>query len=136
MAVKLVLMYPRPNDIDAFEYIYKNEHVPMALEILRGKTKIVATKILSSPFGTPAFQRVAEVYFSSPKSPGAMFSIRGQKLTIGHALSISSGGTPPSLSPRKRRSCSSKPGMVPVDLPYARNWNNRGSRKFDMSEVS
>jgi uncharacterized protein (TIGR02118 family) len=68
MAVKLVVMYPRPNDIDGFEYIYKNEHVPMAVEILRGKTKIVATKILSSPFGTPAFHRVAEVYFSSPKA--------------------------------------------------------------------
>ena len=65
MAVKLVVMYPRPKDIEAFEYVYKNEHVPMAVENLNGKTKIVATKVLSSPFGTPVFHRVAEVYFPS-----------------------------------------------------------------------
>ncbi|HEY3618087.1 MAG TPA: hypothetical protein VGK96_14850 [Candidatus Sulfotelmatobacter sp.] len=55
MAAKLVVMYPRPKDIDAFEYIYKNEHVPMAVENLSGKTKIVATKVLSSPFGPLPF---------------------------------------------------------------------------------
>ena len=94
MAVKLVVMYPRPNDIDAFEYIYKNEHVPMAVENLRGKAKIVATKILSSPFGVPAFHRMAEVYFPSPKALEQCLASEDGKLTIGHALSISSGGTP------------------------------------------
>ena len=47
MAVKLVVMYPYPKDIDAFESVYNNEHVPMASENLSGKTKIVATKVLS-----------------------------------------------------------------------------------------
>jgi hypothetical protein len=32
---------------------------------LSGKTKIVATKILGSPQGAPAFYRVAEIYFPS-----------------------------------------------------------------------
>lgn len=94
MPVKLVVMYPRPKDIDAFEFIYKNEHVPMAVENLRGKSKIVATKILSSPFGTPAFHRVAEVYFPSLKALEECAASEGGKLTIAHALSISSGGTP------------------------------------------
>ena len=31
MAVKLVVMYPRPRDIEAFEKIYDEEHVPMAI---------------------------------------------------------------------------------------------------------
>ena len=42
---KLVVIYPRPKDIESFENIYLTEHVPMAVEKLSGKTKIVATKI-------------------------------------------------------------------------------------------
>jgi uncharacterized protein (TIGR02118 family) len=94
MAVKLVVMYPRPKNIDAFEYAYKNEHVPLAIENLNGKTKIVATKVLSSPLGTPSFHRVAEVYFPSLAALEKCAASEGGKLTIGHALSISSGGTP------------------------------------------
>ena len=94
MAVKLVVMYPRPKDIDAFEFVYKNEHVPMAVENLRGKTKIVATKVLSSPIGMPAFHRVVEVYFPSLKALEQCAASEGGKLTIAHAISISSGGTP------------------------------------------
>jgi hypothetical protein len=66
----------------------------MAVENLSGKTKIVATEVLSSPFGTPAFHRVAEVYFPSLKALEECAALEGGKLTIAHALSISSGGTP------------------------------------------
>jgi len=59
--VKLVVMYPRPKDIDAFEKVYQNEHVPLAVAVLGGKTKIVGTKVLGSPQGTPAFYRIAEM---------------------------------------------------------------------------
>jgi uncharacterized protein (TIGR02118 family) len=94
MAVKLVVMYPLPTNVDAFEYAYKNEHVPLAVENLNGKTKIVATKVLSSPLGTPSFHRVAEVYFPSLAALEKCAASEGGKLTIGHALSISSGGIP------------------------------------------
>ena len=50
---KLVVIYPRPKDIEAFEKIDLTEHVPMAVEKLVGKTKIVTTKITASPQGTP-----------------------------------------------------------------------------------
>src|ERR1700756_1880393 len=63
--VKLVVIYPQPKDTDAFEKVYENEHVPLAVAKLGGKSKIVATKILGSPQGTPPFYRVAEVYFLS-----------------------------------------------------------------------
>ena len=94
MAVKLVVMYPRPKDIDVFEYVYKNEHVPVAVENLSGKTKIVATKILSPLCGIPAFHRIAEVYFPSLGALQECAASEGGKFTIGHALSISSGGIP------------------------------------------
>ena len=41
MAIKLVVMYPRPRDIEVFEKIYNEEHVPMAIAKLAGKTKMV-----------------------------------------------------------------------------------------------
>jgi uncharacterized protein (TIGR02118 family) len=61
--VKLVVMYPRPKDVDAFEHVYQKEHVPMAVEKLKGKTKFVATKVTGSPQGTAPFYRIAEVHF-------------------------------------------------------------------------
>src|SRR5579884_3146891 len=64
-AVKLVVMYPRPKDIEAFERLYQSEHVPMAVEKLKGKTRLVATKVTASPQGTPPFYRIAEVHFPS-----------------------------------------------------------------------
>lgn len=42
--VKLIVIYPRPKDIEAFEQVYQKEHVPMAVERLGGKSKIVASK--------------------------------------------------------------------------------------------
>ena len=39
--VKLVI-YPRPTDFDVFEKVYQEEHVPLAVAKLSGKTKIVA----------------------------------------------------------------------------------------------
>ncbi len=62
---KLAVIYPRPKDLESFEKIYLTEHVPMAVEKLVGKTKIVATKITGSPQGVPPFYRIVEVYFLS-----------------------------------------------------------------------
>jgi uncharacterized protein (TIGR02118 family) len=91
---KLVVIYPRPRDIDAFEKVYQNEHVPLAVAKLEGKTKIVATKVLASPQGTPAFYRIAEVHFPSMATLEACAASDGGKQTLAHAVSISSGGPP------------------------------------------
>jgi uncharacterized protein (TIGR02118 family) len=64
-SIKLIVAHPPPKDASAFEKIYQQEHIPMAVVKLQGKTKIVATKILQSPQGQPQFYRVAEVYFPS-----------------------------------------------------------------------
>jgi uncharacterized protein (TIGR02118 family) len=94
MSVKLVVMYPRPKDIQAFETVYKDEHVPMAVEKLAGKTKIVATRVLGSPNGKPAFHRIAEIHFPSMQALEACAASEGGKETIANAASISSGGAP------------------------------------------
>jgi uncharacterized protein (TIGR02118 family) len=92
--VKLIVMYPRPKDIEAFEKVYQNEHVPMAVEKLAGKTKIVASEVLSSPQGAAPFHRIVEVYFPSKQALEACAASEGGKQTLAHAVSISSGGAP------------------------------------------
>jgi len=93
-SVKLIVMYPRPKDIEAFETVYQKEHVPMAVAKLAGKTKLVASKVIASPQGTPPFYRVAEVHFPSMDALQACAASEDGKQTLGHAVSISSGGPP------------------------------------------
>jgi uncharacterized protein (TIGR02118 family) len=91
---KLIVMYPPPKDIDAFEQKYQKEHVPMAVEKLAGKTKLVATKVVASPQGAAPFYRIAEVHFPSMAALQACAASEGGKKTLEHAVSISSGGAP------------------------------------------
>jgi len=92
--VKLVVIYPRPKDVDVFEKIYQDEHVPLAVANLGGKTKIVATKMLGAPQGTPPFYRIAEVYFPSMQALEECAASEGCKEALAHAVKISSGGAP------------------------------------------
>jgi hypothetical protein len=66
----------------------------MAVEKLGGKTKIVATRVLGSPQGTPPFHRIAEIHFPSMEALQACAASEGGKQTIANAVSISSGGAP------------------------------------------
>ena len=93
-AVKLVVMYPPPKDVSTFERLYQDEHVPMAVAKLAGKTKFVATKVQGSPQGAPAFYRIAEVHFPSLEALQACAASPGGQETIAHAATISSGGPP------------------------------------------
>jgi len=91
---KLIVMYPSPKDVEAFEAVYRKEHVPLAVSKLQGKTKIVATKVLGSPQGTPRFYRIAEVHFPSMEALEACAASEGGKETLANAVKISTGGTP------------------------------------------
>ena len=93
-SVKLMVIYPRPQDVEAFEHIYQTEHVPVAVARLAGKTKMVASKVLASPQGTPPFYRIAEVYFPSMQALEECAASDGGKEALAHAVKISSGGPP------------------------------------------
>ncbi len=92
--VKFMVIYPIPKDIDAFEKVYTEEHVPMAVEKLAGKTKLIATKVLASPQGPAPYYRIAEIFFPSMEALQACAESEGGKETVAHAVKISSGGTP------------------------------------------
>ena len=93
-SVKLIVAYPRPTDIEAFEAVYRNEHVPMAVAKLAGKTKIVSTTVLQSPQGAPPFYRIAEVHFPSMEALQRCAASLGAQETLANAVKISSGGPP------------------------------------------
>jgi hypothetical protein len=66
----------------------------MAVENLSGKSKLVASKIVGSPQGTPQFHRIAEIHFPTMKALEACAASEGGKETIANAVAISSGGEP------------------------------------------
>ena len=48
---KLVVLYPYPQDVVAFERAYTEEHAPMVNESnMKGITKFVATKVVAHAF--------------------------------------------------------------------------------------
>lgn len=92
---KLVVIYPRPTDIEAFEKAYTDEHVPLAKEKIRGMTKFVATRVVGTPDGREApFYRIAELHFPSTDALKQAASSSGAQEAVAHAVSISTGGSP------------------------------------------
>ena len=91
---KLIVIYPRPKDLETFEKVYQGEHVPLAIEKLKGKTKIISTRTLDSPQGEPPFHTIAEVHFPSMEALHACATSNGGRETLAHAIAISSGGHP------------------------------------------
>ena len=54
----------------------------------------MASKVVGSPQGTPAFYRIAEVHFPTMAALEACAASQGGKETLAHAVAISSGGPP------------------------------------------
>jgi uncharacterized protein (TIGR02118 family) len=92
--VKVVFIYPRPQDEQAFERAYLDEHVPMVEQKLKGLTRLVLTKVTGSPQGKIAAYRIAEVYFSSMPDLKTIIESDAGKEVMAHAQTISSGGPP------------------------------------------
>ena len=95
-AAKLIVMYPMPKDMAAFERAYSAEHIPMAAPIFQaaGATKAVLTKMVGAPAGTPAFHRIAEIHFPSMEVLQTCAASQAGRDAIAHAHKISNGGAP------------------------------------------
>jgi len=92
---KIVVIYPRPTDLDAFEKAYVEEHIPLAMEKIKGVTKFAATRVVGTPDGsTPPFYRIAELYFPSMLALQESAATAGTQEAVAHAFAISSGGPP------------------------------------------
>jgi uncharacterized protein (TIGR02118 family) len=91
---KLMVIYPPPADVEIFEKAYQEDHVPMAVEKIPGKTKLVATRVVGSPAGDAPYYRIAEVHFSSMEDLQQAAASSGAQETLAHAAEISTGGAP------------------------------------------
>ena len=96
MGAKLVVLYPYPQDVDVFERVYTEEHVPMVNKNgMKGITKFVATKVVGTADGSaPPFYRIAELHFPSLAVLQEVASSENAQKAVAHAVSISSGGKP------------------------------------------
>lgn len=92
--VKIVVIYPRPQDEELFERLYKDEHIPMVEEKLKGITRLVLTKVNSSPQGKVAAYRLAELHFSSMDDLNKCVESQAGQEVVAHASKISTGGPP------------------------------------------
>jgi uncharacterized protein (TIGR02118 family) len=92
--VKIVVIYPRPHDEQAFEIAYLEQHVPLVEQKLKGITRLVLTKVTGSPQGKVSAYRIAEVYFSSLDDLNQCVESDAGKEIMAHAQAISSGGPP------------------------------------------
>jgi uncharacterized protein (TIGR02118 family) len=85
---KLIVAYPQPTDVEAFEKAYQEEHVPLAIDKLKGMTKIVGARIIASPQGPSPFYRVAEVHFLSIQQLEECACSEGGKATLARAMPL------------------------------------------------
>ncbi len=93
-SVKIVVIYPRPTDESEFERAYTQEHIPMVEDKMKGITRLVLTKVLSSPQGKVSAYRMAEVHFSTMDDLNKAAESDAGKQVIAHAVKISTGGPP------------------------------------------
>lgn len=91
---KLIVLYPMPADSATFESRYRTEHVPMVQGKIPGLRRFVSAQVLGAPAGTPAFQRVAELYFDSMEALQAAIASPEGQAAVKHAGEISTGGAP------------------------------------------
>jgi uncharacterized protein (TIGR02118 family) len=93
---KIVVLYPAPRDVSAFERAYMNEHAPMVTpQNFKGMTRFVASKIVGTPDGSaPPFHRIAELHFPSLAVLQTGAGSASAQQVVAHAVSISSGGKP------------------------------------------
>ena len=97
---KIVVIYPRPQDEAAFEEAYKNVHLPMCEENLKGMNRLVATKVLNSPQGETRTYRIAEVHFSNDR--GAAVLPGNGRREAGHGSCSSDFNRRPADHPNRR----------------------------------
>jgi uncharacterized protein (TIGR02118 family) len=78
MMVKLVAIYRKPADLEAFEQHYFTTHAPLA-EQMPGLIKMEVGKVYGGPMGESDLQLIAEMYFEDKDALlGALKSPEGR----------------------------------------------------------
>ena len=60
--IKLIALFKKPEDVDAFEQHYNDVHVPLIKQVPYMRN-FVSSTAFGAPRGEPAYYRVAEMWF-------------------------------------------------------------------------
>ena len=91
---KLIVIYPRSQRHRTLRARVPERTCAHGRRKLANKTKIVASKMVGSPQGTPPFNRITEIHFPTMEALQACGASDGRKQTIASTVAISSGGAP------------------------------------------
>ena len=94
MAAHLLVLYPIPEDAEAFDRAYRDEHLPYAGPRLVGATGVVTRRVVGPAFAPPPYYLMSDVSFPSIEAMKACATSTGGQEALAHAGSISSGGAP------------------------------------------
>ena len=91
---KLIVIYPRPQRHRTVRARVPERTCSHGRRKLASKTKIVASKIVGSPQGTPLSHRITEIHFQPWRLCKRAVHRTAANKTIANAVAISSGGAP------------------------------------------
>ena len=63
MTVRLVVLYPHPNEEEEFEKYYNQVHMPLMRKLVGPEVPLPTYKTLSTPERKAEYYRVAEIHF-------------------------------------------------------------------------
>ena len=65
--VKLIALYSRPDDVEAFERHYREVHTPLVRK-MPGLRRLEVSRVTGSPAGEPRYYLIAEMYFDDARA--------------------------------------------------------------------
>jgi uncharacterized protein (TIGR02118 family) len=94
MTAHLLVCYPKPTDPDAFDRLYKEEHLPYAGPRLEGASGVVTKRVVGPQGAPPPFHLISDVSFPTVEALKACAGSQGGQEALSHAAKVSTGGPP------------------------------------------
>ena len=82
--VKLIALYRRPADVEAFDRAYFDTHVPL-VKMIPGLQRVEVSRVTGAPRGEPDFYLLSEMYFTDKAALDAALA-SPENLTAGKNL--------------------------------------------------
>ncbi len=88
--VKLIALYKKPSDVEAFEKHYQEIHAPLVKK-LPGLKRLEISHMTGSPGGEPKFYMMAELYFDNQDAMFAALNSEEGKAAAKDVMGFAAG---------------------------------------------
>jgi uncharacterized protein (TIGR02118 family) len=92
VSIKLVVLYPRPIDEEAFERVYHEQHMPLMRRLITPAERVPTYRVRLP--GDAQFYRMAEIHFDSFTELDAFANSEEAKNARRSSAAASTGGKP------------------------------------------